>query len=70
MFIPSFIIMHEKYDFATKHLQSSYLKRVTQNNTSGKRETLTVEWLNIWKQSNEQTNVFPNVVSETLTVLT
>ena len=38
-----------------------------QNNVSGKRDTLTADWLNIWKHSNKQTKVFPNVVSETLT---
>ena len=41
-----------------------------QNNVSGKRDTLTVDWLNIWKHSDKQTKEFPNVVSEILTLCT
>ena len=33
-----------------KMIQSHYQSRMMQNNNVGKRNTLTVDWLNIWEQ--------------------
>lgn len=49
--------------FPNKHFQTSYRKRMMQNNDIGKRDTLTVDWLNIWKHPNKQARVFHNIVS-------
>ena len=46
-----------------KHFQTSYRKRMMQNNDIGKRDTLTVDWLNIWKHPKKQPRVFHNIVS-------
>ena len=34
-----------------------------QNNDIGKRDTLTVDWLNIWKHPKKQARAFHNIVS-------
>ena len=44
-------------------LQTPYRKRMMQSNDTGKVDTLTVDWLNIWKHPKKQPRVSHNIVS-------